>query len=145
MQQPSVQLCLSGYLLSVPANEPPTVAFTANKQPAVSVARGTPYAACVGSDHSLPACEAGATAADAEDGDLTAAVLSCPPEDCLWKGCPGHEFAAKGAVPWRVYRCSFASCCARINNAAQVCKLNLRFAQVCKLSLSFGHEEFLGS
>jgi hypothetical protein len=39
---------------------------------------------------------AGATAVDAQSGDITDAVLACPPASCLPLGCPGHEFAAKG-------------------------------------------------
>ena len=41
-------------------------------------------------------CDPGAVAFDAEDGNLTAKVLSCPPASCLDRGCPGHEFALKG-------------------------------------------------
>jgi hypothetical protein len=41
-------------------------------------------------------CEPGAAAMDAEDGNLTARVLACPPASCMDRGCPGHEFASKG-------------------------------------------------
>ena len=41
-------------------------------------------------------CERGAAASDAEDGNLTARVLACPPAACLDRGCPGHEFVTKG-------------------------------------------------
>ena len=33
---------------------------------------------------------------DAEDGNLTARVLSCPPQACLAYGCAGHEYTVKG-------------------------------------------------
>ncbi|KAK3250155.1 hypothetical protein CYMTET_40451 [Cymbomonas tetramitiformis] len=41
-------------------------------------------------------CDPGVTVEDAEDGNLTAAALSCPPDSCISTGCPGHEFRAKG-------------------------------------------------
>ncbi|KAK3271972.1 hypothetical protein CYMTET_19706, partial [Cymbomonas tetramitiformis] len=41
-------------------------------------------------------CEPGIIASDKESGDLTARVLSCPPSDCLSRGCPGHETVYKG-------------------------------------------------
>ncbi|KAK3281361.1 hypothetical protein CYMTET_10848 [Cymbomonas tetramitiformis] len=41
-------------------------------------------------------CELGAEAEHLVDGNLTATVLSCPPDSCLSTGCPGHEFVAKG-------------------------------------------------
>ncbi|KAK3267920.1 hypothetical protein CYMTET_23548 [Cymbomonas tetramitiformis] len=41
-------------------------------------------------------CEPGASAEDAEDGDLAARLLACPPASCLSYGCPGHEWATKG-------------------------------------------------
>jgi hypothetical protein len=41
-------------------------------------------------------CELGADATDSSGVDLTAAVLVCPPAECLSIGCPGHQFATKG-------------------------------------------------
>lgn len=62
--------------------------------------RFSSYAACgVGVDPSRDSlCEPGATAADAEDGDLTARVYACPPASCFLLGleCFGHEFSGKG-------------------------------------------------
>ena len=34
-------------------------------------------------------CELGATAVSASDGDLTSAILACPPVACLGIACPG--------------------------------------------------------
>jgi hypothetical protein len=39
---------------------------------------------------------AGATAWDAEDGDLSMNVLSCAPSSCMPFNCPGHESFRKG-------------------------------------------------
>jgi hypothetical protein len=36
-------------------------------------------------------CEPGADAEDYAGVNLTAAVLACPPEECLSTGCPGHQ------------------------------------------------------
>jgi hypothetical protein len=41
-------------------------------------------------------CERGATASDPESGNLTAAVVTCPPAACLPLGCPLHKFTLKG-------------------------------------------------
>lgn len=41
-------------------------------------------------------CDLGAVAIDEEDGDITASVLACPPENCLDQGCPQHKFSVKG-------------------------------------------------
>jgi hypothetical protein len=88
-------LCFRGAPLSPPVNTPPKLAFSGGRGAAVSVLRGTPYVACAAASAGT-LCEAGAVAADAQDGNLTAAVLACPPDDCLWQGCPGHEFIKKG-------------------------------------------------
>lgn len=65
---------------------------------AVTVRRFSSLAACApGAQPSADApCDPGATAAEADGTDITYRVLSCPPEDCLPFGCPGHEFATKG-------------------------------------------------
>ncbi|KAK3258920.1 hypothetical protein CYMTET_32060 [Cymbomonas tetramitiformis] len=66
----------------------------------IEVKQGARYARCPAADEPLlpegELCEPGATATDAEDGNLAARVLSCPPESCLAVGCPGHEFVSKG-------------------------------------------------
>jgi hypothetical protein len=41
-------------------------------------------------------CEPGAGATHPLQGNLTSRVLACPPAACLSRGCPGHEFDAKG-------------------------------------------------
>lgn len=41
-------------------------------------------------------CEPGALALDAEDGNLTEAIITCPPESCLAVGCPLHSYIKKG-------------------------------------------------
>lgn len=40
--------------------------------------------------------DAGATAFDPEDGDLTPRILTCPPDGCMPFNCPGHELLRKG-------------------------------------------------
>lgn len=41
-------------------------------------------------------CEPGGVAIDAEDGNLTDVIITCPPESCLPLGCPLHSFLKKG-------------------------------------------------
>ena len=41
-------------------------------------------------------CEPGAVALDTDGTDISADVLSCPPDSCLAQGCPGHQLARKG-------------------------------------------------
>jgi hypothetical protein len=64
----------------------------------VGIRQHSQYNRCAGGQ--LPTaeslCEPGASAWDLEDGNLTPRVLACPPTACLERGCPGHEFAAKG-------------------------------------------------
>ncbi|KAK3276613.1 hypothetical protein CYMTET_15331 [Cymbomonas tetramitiformis] len=64
----------------------------------LDVRQGVAYMACAPSQVPKEGalCEAGAEAWDHENGNLTARVLSCPPQDCQDVGCPGHEFASKG-------------------------------------------------
>ncbi|KAK3262721.1 hypothetical protein CYMTET_28429, partial [Cymbomonas tetramitiformis] len=64
----------------------------------VAVGRNNPYAACTAGETPSEArlCEPGVMAVDDNDGDVTNKVLSCPPQECLEVGCPGHEFAVKG-------------------------------------------------
>ena len=91
-------LCLSGSRLELPVNAPPTLRFTHGSSPARSIARGQPYVGCGGAARAAVACEEGPIASDAEDGgQMTTRILACPPDSCLWQGCPGHEFAEKGA------------------------------------------------
>ncbi|KAK3289149.1 hypothetical protein CYMTET_3420 [Cymbomonas tetramitiformis] len=82
-------------------NEQPTVKLvmtTAVPAPFVEVPQHQRYVSCAEEEtvHAEVLCEPGATASDAEDGDLSAQVLSCPPASCIEVGCPGHEWAAKG-------------------------------------------------
>ncbi|KAK3233701.1 hypothetical protein CYMTET_56024 [Cymbomonas tetramitiformis] len=85
-----------------PVDHPPTVTLAMTAQVAsafVEVKQHARYAACREEDEGSGAptlCEPGAVANDTEDGDLSAAVLSCPPISCRHLGCPGHEWAAKG-------------------------------------------------
>ncbi|PNH01163.1 hypothetical protein TSOC_012961 [Tetrabaena socialis] len=58
----------------------------------VSVKRGVPYQRCTAQQAptvDLP-CETLGTAADNEDGDLTAAIALCPPSDCASTQCRSH-------------------------------------------------------
>ena len=41
-------------------------------------------------------CEPGALATDVEDGNLTNAIVTCPPNSCLPVGCPRHAYIKKG-------------------------------------------------
>ncbi|KAK3288012.1 hypothetical protein CYMTET_4499, partial [Cymbomonas tetramitiformis] len=85
-----------------PVDHPPTVTLATTPQVAtafVDVKQHALYVACGGGNEAggvQALCEPGATAADEEDGDLSASVLSCPPDSCREIGCPGHEWAAKG-------------------------------------------------
>ena len=79
-----------------PSNQPPSIVLIGSK--AIKLKRFTKYERCpdgTASSDEAP-CEAGANAVDNEDGDLGAKLLSCPPDDCLDVGCPGHEFQSKG-------------------------------------------------
>lgn len=95
-------VCLGGTRASAAArsNSAPRLALKppGTTDATVFVPAGTEYRRCTAEDLSLRrVCEAGVSAGDAEDGDLTQRVLACPPAACLPFGCPGHEFAVKGA------------------------------------------------
>jgi hypothetical protein len=66
----------------------------------VSIRQFASYAKCEDGVAPTPdkLCEPGAIAQDAEDGDLTSRVFSCPPASCIERGdgCTGHEFSKKG-------------------------------------------------
>ncbi|KAK3282550.1 hypothetical protein CYMTET_9718, partial [Cymbomonas tetramitiformis] len=117
---PGEELCLSGLACSVAGvcvddlfggaeeattkpDEPPTIdlrSTAAVTSAYVEVKQHQPYEACTAleleANRSDTLCEPGAVAEDAEDGDLTARVLACPPLSCRAAGCPGHEFLSKG-------------------------------------------------
>jgi hypothetical protein len=61
-------------------------------------ARGciNPPCSCSQEDRFGKPCEPGGVATDAEDGDLTRYIVTCPPEACLPVGCPLHSFRKKG-------------------------------------------------
>ena len=46
-------------------------------------------------------CELGATASSASDGNLTSAILACPPTSCLGSNCPGkiHSLTYSCCLP----------------------------------------------
>ena len=93
--------CVGGEFVD-PPNAAPTLtlrrAARSGAGGVVLVKRGVAYAACrPGQEDSEAApCESGAVASDAEDGDLTGAVITCPPDGCLSYGCPRHSFVNKG-------------------------------------------------
>ncbi|KAK3237082.1 hypothetical protein CYMTET_52818, partial [Cymbomonas tetramitiformis] len=64
----------------------------------VEVKQHGTYEKCAerGEDRAEVLCEPGASAEDAEDGDLAARLLTCPPASCLSYGCHGHEWVTKG-------------------------------------------------
>lgn len=109
-------LCPSGHPLVVPEPAYPELRLRAEDTQVAYVPAGQAYAACSAQQGSVrDACEGGvqafAHAGDATpDVDMTARVLSCPPDKCMPLGCPGHEFTTKGAYP-RVLRleCSRAA------------------------------------
>ncbi|KAK3282301.1 hypothetical protein CYMTET_9956 [Cymbomonas tetramitiformis] len=87
----------------VPVDAPPVVTLrsTAAVPDAVlEVKQYAAYEACseeeLQQNRSSLLCEPGANATDDQAGDLTAKVLSCPPDSCLSTGCAGHEFVKKG-------------------------------------------------
>ncbi|KAK3267327.1 hypothetical protein CYMTET_24107, partial [Cymbomonas tetramitiformis] len=69
----------------------------------VSVEQGAEYAMCTaeelagGGGETL--CEPGVDSADGDGVDLTDQVVVCPPEECIRRGCPGHEVKWKGLRP----------------------------------------------
>ncbi|KAK3250934.1 hypothetical protein CYMTET_39709 [Cymbomonas tetramitiformis] len=82
---------------------PPNVTlrtFSAVDSAYVEVKQHDTYEKCAQGeeDRAEVLCEPGASAADAEDGDLAARLLACPPASCLSYGCPGHEWATKGLL-----------------------------------------------
>ncbi|KAK3279960.1 hypothetical protein CYMTET_12181 [Cymbomonas tetramitiformis] len=86
---------------SAAEDAPPTVTLHVSEavpSAYVSVKQHHPYEKCGGGmeQQADALCEPGANATDAEDGDLTAGVLVCPPASCLRTGCPGHEWRYKG-------------------------------------------------
>lgn len=58
--------------------------------------RPRPKRAHVQEDTFSEPCEPGGVATDAEDGDLTSEIITCPPDSCLAIGCPLHSFVKKG-------------------------------------------------
>ena len=88
-------LCATGRLQQQ-RNSPPQMRLPQGAAATVPVMSGQVYRACSPADSGM-ICESGVVAVDDEDGDLSARVLSCPPASCLAFGCPGHEFAVKGA------------------------------------------------
>lgn len=101
------ELCLSvGGELQVPVNLAPRLLLPQGQIAQVTLQAGSVYGRCsedVAAGASLH-CESGVQAMDPEDGDLTARVLACPPDDCLAFGCPGHEFQVKGGLSLTVRR-----------------------------------------
>ena len=84
------------------AAEPPATAMPPNVTllgPAIlTLPRFATYTMCA--SDKLPSdyapCDQGAIAHDDIDGNLTGALLVCPPESCMSFGCPGHELWRKG-------------------------------------------------
>ncbi|KAK3243640.1 hypothetical protein CYMTET_46717 [Cymbomonas tetramitiformis] len=65
----------------------------------VSVQQGSSYDLCTTAQLTSPTgeelCEPGASAWDDAGRDLSDAVIVCPSEECVWRGCPGHELKWK--------------------------------------------------
>ena len=92
--------CASGRFAE-PYNAQPTInlnATAATQGGVVLVPKGWDYKACARGEQGWQSqpCETGANAFDAEDGDLTARIVTCPPDSCIAAGCAGHEFVRKG-------------------------------------------------
>lgn len=124
------RLCTSGTPLGTPFNGPPLLRFAGAAKSAVKMPRGTAFMPCSQQrPYDTAECEAGAVAVDPEDGNLSASVLACPPEDCMWRGCPGHEFRRKGvttsAVCCCLWLCASTHCCylagVHVHWAPQLC------------------------
>lgn len=94
--------CFDGTPTQQEANSPPEISFIRGQLQSVYVPRGVPYMFCNATSEDASTtllgalCEAGPTASDPEDGDITHRVLACPPALCLQRGCPGHELQGKG-------------------------------------------------
>lgn len=96
-------LCPSGHPLTVPGRPTPELRLWPRDSRIVYVPAGQPYEACTAGQSSLrDNCDAGVAASVSNDQgqvtDLTAKVLSCPPDACMPLGCHGHDFSVKGAL-----------------------------------------------
>lgn len=81
-----------------PLQPPPPPNVTLVGLHVAKVPRFTAYRECMHGQAptiELP-CDMGATAHDAIDGNISAALLICPPESCMPFGCHGHELWRKG-------------------------------------------------
>ncbi|KAK3278549.1 hypothetical protein CYMTET_13528 [Cymbomonas tetramitiformis] len=67
------------------------------------VLQGAEYEKCTAAQLAAGAsddlCEPGVDATDAVGADLGLGVVVCPPQECLARGCPGHELMWKGLAP----------------------------------------------
>ena len=85
-------------------NAAPSLQFTTGEQATVYVPRGIQYEYCNTTSELLTGadttermfCERGPVAFDEEDGFISHRILACPPPECIFSGCPGHELQAKG-------------------------------------------------
>lgn len=79
-------------------NTAPSISLvtTASAPTTTSIKQGYSYAACgLGQQPAAGAeCELGATAKDAQSGDLTAAVLVCAPSPCTAASCVASEISS---------------------------------------------------
>lgn len=91
-------LCLDG--AAVEQNAAPQLQFSDGEQSTLYIPRGANYQSCISSDNTSDTtgrvCESGPVAYDEEDGPIPDRILACPPDECLKRGCPGHEFYSKG-------------------------------------------------
>ena len=87
-------VCLTS-VVSTAHNTAPSISLltTAAAPVTTSIKLGYSYAACAaGQQPAVGAeCELGATASDAEDGNLTSAVLACAPSSCTTATCTASK------------------------------------------------------
>ena len=85
----------------------------------VQINQSSTYAACSSGIKPSPAapCEPGGSATDAQDGNLTASILACPPSTCLSTYCTGNT----------CFRCASCPCCCgqRPPQSPSSCQLHL--------------------
>jgi hypothetical protein len=90
----SSSICLGSQRLAQTYNSAPTLSWGSSDVAIKYVARGRSYGYCGGGKYDV--CEDGPVAYDKEDGFISHRILACPPADCLFYACPGHELRVKG-------------------------------------------------
>jgi len=128
--------CLSA--VTSTSNTAPTITLrtTAAAPATTSIKLGSHYTACAPGQQPYKGaeCELGATALDAQSGNLTASVLVCAPATCMASSC------ASGEASSHLQQC-FAHLCSRLNFRASK---NARKRLSCRCQLSFASPAVIG-